>query len=161
MNTDVTLLQDFATTYGMYYYQTRESLDFQNLIDSAFNGVYAVHAQGRITLTQSEGTGFVNSKTYTGRVYFGLPTNLDGVIHNDKYQKYVYNIDRLEIEKLLIKHFCKDYKFVITSMQPFYNLFAMNFDGISFDYSVVIDDKSDLTSAEKLYFIANGEFEEV
>lgn len=156
METDVTLLKDFCTTFGLYYYQTRESLDFQNLVDEAFNGVYCFHAQGRININQTGSTGFVNSKTYTGRIYCGVPSNIDGVIHNDKYDKYVYNIDRLEIEKLLITHFCKDYSFLITSAQPFYNLFGTNYDGISFDYSVEIDSNSDLTSEQKAYFIANG-----
>jgi hypothetical protein len=157
MQSDVTLLKDFCQHWGFFYYQTRESLDFQNLVDEAFSGVYAFHAQGRINISQNSDTGFVNGKTYTGRVYFGIPTNIDGVIHNDKYDKYVYNIDRLEIEKLLIAYFCKEYTFRITSAQPFYNLFGINYDGISFDYQVDINSTSELTNEQKLYFIENGE----
>lgn len=156
MRSDVTLLRDFCTEFGFYYYQTRESLDFQNLIDDAFNGVYCIHAQGRMSIIQNADTGFINGKRYTGRVYFGIPSNIDGVIDSDKYDKFVYNIDRLEIEKLLIAYFCKDYVFNITTAQPFYNLFALNFDGISFDYDVEIIGKSDLTASQKEYFILNG-----
>lgn len=156
METDVTLIKDFCTAFGFYYYQTRESLDFQNLIDDSFNGVYAIHAQGKINIKQSADTGFVNGKVYTGRIYFAMPSNIDGVINDDKYNKSVYNIDRLEIEKLLSKYFCKQYKFVITYAQPFYNFFAMNFDGISFDYTLELQSKTDLTDLQKLNFITNG-----
>ena len=50
MRSDVTLLRDFCTEFGFYYYQTRESLDFQNLIDDAFNGVGASDALKLIKL---------------------------------------------------------------------------------------------------------------
>ena len=155
MRSDVTLFRDFCTEFGFYYYQTRESLDFQNLIDDAFNGVYCIHAQGRINLARSE-AGFLTGKTYTGRIYFGIPSNIDGVIDNDKYDKHVYNIDRLEIEKMISEYFCKSDVLNITNGQPFYNLFALNFDGISFDYEVKIENIQILSEAEKRYFILNG-----
>jgi len=155
MKSDVTLLKDFCTYFGIYYYLTRESLDFQNLVDDAFNGVYCFHAQGRINFTQGD-TGFINNKTYTGRLYFAVPSNIDGVIDNDKYQNTVYNLDRLEIHKLLLAYFCKDYTFRLSNAQPFYNLFNINYDGISFDYEVEINDASDLTDLQKQNFITNG-----
>lgn len=155
MNTDVTLLEQFCNDKGFYYYLTRESLDFQNLVDESFNGVYCFHAQGRINLTISD-AGFVQTKIYTGRLYFSVPSNLDGVIHEDKYQNTVYNIDRLEIQKMLSNYFCKDYVFRITNAQPFYNLFNINYDGISFDYEVEINQPTDLTDQQKIDFIANG-----
>jgi len=155
MNTDVTLIEQFCTNKGFFYYLTRESLDFQNLVDEVFKGVYCFHAQGRINLTQSN-AGFVQNKIYTGRLFFGVPSNLDGVAHNDKYQNTVYNIDRLEIHKMLNSYFCKDYLFRLTNAQPFYNLFNINYDGISFDYEVEINENSDLTDIQKADFITNG-----
>jgi hypothetical protein len=155
MNTDVILMQDFCTAKGFFYYLTRESLDFQNLLDESFKGVYCFHAQGRINLTQSA-SGFVSNKTYTGRLYFSVPSNIDGIIHEDKYQNTVYNIDRLEIHKMLNAYFCKDYVFRLTNAQPFYNLFNINYDGISFDYEVEINEPSDLTDLQKTEFITNG-----
>lgn len=155
MKTDVILLKDFCDEKGFLYYLTRESLDFQNLVDEIFKGVYCFHAQGRINLTTSD-AGFVQTKTYTGRLYFSVPSNLDGVIHEDKYQNTVYNIDRLEIHKMMTNYFCKDYIFRITNAQPFYNLFNINYDGISFDYEVEINETTDLTDEQKTEFITNG-----
>lgn len=158
MQTDVTLIRAFCASWGYFYGLTREALDFQSLIDNAFKGVYCFQAQGRINPVTTAATGFMNGKTYTGRLYFGVPSDLDGILNYDKYDNVVLNIDKLDIPAQLVQYLCKEYVIRVSNMQPFYNLFAINYDGISFDYEILISDKSELTEALKREFIANGIF---
>lgn len=156
MQTDVTKLREFCKEWGYYYYQTRDSLDFQNLLDDDFKGVYCIHAQGRINTEVTDSTGFIVSKEYTGRLYFCIPSNLDGIIDGDKYDKYIYPLDQLNIHDQLVKYLCKESIVKITNIQPFYNLFSINYDGLSMDYEIEIDGASELTEEEKRFFITNG-----
>jgi len=157
-NYDVSLIKTFAEDKGFFYYLTRNSKDFLNLVDEPHEGLYLFQAQGNVRSKNNSMTGGFISKVYTGSLWVAKVSNLDGVVHEDKIQE-VERILALQIDQDIRKYFCKDYNIQISEGKPFYNLFTTNYDGVLYDYTIEVDELFTVAPSIKDNYIRNGLFE--
>lgn len=158
VDTDVRIISDFAEFWGFKYNLTRSQKDFNNLLDSSFNGFYLFQAQGKLNPKSSQ-TGFTLDHEFSGSIYVCTPSDIAGVLsyydENEqiKFDKYL-NVEKayqIQPWRLLNQFECpNEFELVLSNVRPFYNVFDINYDGVVIDYVFKFKNQSQDLSEQKI-----------